>query len=130
MKKNGIALHEEPYCYYTLLTLNSISQETPYNAEEEGDLDPFHTVQVMFYKESFIIQFAEIISFFYKKEDQIILARLMDSPAELKDLYTANSELAQVIDFERTIKVIENKLDGSDINLLIPCGLPRGYHIR
>ena len=74
----------------------------------------------MFYNESFIIQFAALLSAFYKNDDQTILSRLKATPAQLKDLYAVRGAVAHVADFEETMNLIEEKLAGPNSLELLP----------
>jgi len=102
------------YCQYAALMLRSINDATVHRTKEENLADHFHTVRVMFYNESLVIQFAEIISFFHKNDDQILLSKLKSTSGQLKGFRDVRGVVTHITDFEETIELIEENLQGEN----------------
>lgn len=119
------------YCQYAALMLRSLNEASAHKTKEENLADHFHTIKAMFYNESLVIQFAEIISFFYKNGDQVVLSKLNSTPDQLKGFRDVRGAVAHIVDFEEQIKLIEDNLCGEkSIELLKELDVIRNYIIE
>jgi hypothetical protein len=100
-------------CEFSISKTKETSILGLHKTDEEKLSDHLYIIKMNFYQKSFIVEFAGILSFFYKQQDPVIFQRLNANEQQLKLLQKIRGVTAHIDDFEKTIALLEDGINGS-----------------